>query len=178
MSEPTVAEYFTTTVPAAFRAAMVESSAPAADLTVNYTVTGEQGGVYGLQIQGNAIEVVPGGITPNDMHVTLTHESWHDALAHGVSEQFIDYLQRGKAEVVKGLQGAVQMELTHSDGSTSESHVVFGGSAEPELTIRMTAEDYAAMMRGDLNGNMAFMTGRLKFEGSLPLLMKLGALGG
>jgi putative sterol carrier protein len=32
------------------------------------------------------------------------------------------------------------------------------------------------MLSGELNGQMAFMTGKLKFEGSLPLLMQVGAL--
>ena len=40
----------------------------------------------------------------------------------------------------------------------------------------MTADNYEAMMRGDLNGQMAFLTGKLKVEGSLPLLMQIGAL--
>jgi putative sterol carrier protein len=42
--------------------------------------------------------------------------------------------------------------------------------------LRMTNEDYGAMLSGELNGQMAFMTGKLKFEGSLPLLMQVGAL--
>ena len=50
------------------------------------------------------------------------------------------------------------------------------GPPEPVVTLRMTDDDYAAMMRGELNGQMAFMTGKLKFEGSLPLLMQIGAL--
>jgi putative sterol carrier protein len=40
----------------------------------------------------------------------------------------------------------------------------------------MNSDDYAAMMRGDLNGQMSFLTGKLQFEGSLPLLMQVCAL--
>jgi putative sterol carrier protein len=40
----------------------------------------------------------------------------------------------------------------------------------------MAADDYTAMMRGELNGQMAFLTGKLKFDGNLPLLMQVGAL--
>ncbi len=179
MSEPTVDAYFTQTIPELYRAAMTDTAAQdQPELTVTYTITGEQSGSYGLRMQGEQIAVVPGGIEPSDMYVELTYAAWRDAISHGMTEQFIDYARRRKIEIVKGLQGTVQMELTHSDDSTSESQVVFGGQTEPMLAIRMTADDYAAMMRGDLNGNMAFMTGRLKFEGSLPLLMKLGGLSG
>ena len=67
-------------------------------------------------------------------------------------------------------------ELTRSDDSLWHSTTVFGGQAEPALKVMMTSDDYKAMMSGELNSQMAFLTGKLKFEGSLPMLMQLGAL--
>ncbi|HMO60228.1 MAG TPA: SCP2 sterol-binding domain-containing protein, partial [Roseiflexaceae bacterium] len=72
----------------------------------------------------------------------------------------------------------VGLELDRDDGSTYETTITFADQEEPAVVISMTTDDYAAMMSGELNGNMAFMTGKLRFEGSLPLLLKLGALSG
>ena len=60
--------------------------------------------------------------------------------------------------------------------SFSPDGAMIDAAAEPEVTLHMTADDYVAMMRGELNGQMAFLTGKLKFDGNLPLLMQVGAL--
>lgn len=177
----TPAEYFQTTVPEQF-AARIESAPPEAAeqpaLTATYVITGDGGGTFGLRAHGKTIEFVPDGIAGSDMQTTMTIENWRRAIEDGETNPFVDNFCRGKAEVVKSLKGAVRLDLTRADGSTYEDRTIFNSDEEPEVTLRMTADDYAAMMRGDLNGQMAFMTGKLKFEGSLPLLMQIGALSG
>lgn len=173
--------YFSTTLPAQYVAALAGASEDVLgqpELTVTYVVSGEDGGTYGLRAQGANIEYVAGGVEPCDMRVQIEAEQLEKAIAQGVEEAFVDYVLRGKVSVIKGLKGLVKQELTRSDGSTYENDVVFGGQEEPEVTLRMDAEDYVAMMRGELNSQMAFITGKLKFEGSLPLLMNLGGLAG
>jgi len=178
-STPT--EYFQTTVLEQFAAKIENAPSGAVDqpvLTATYVITGEGGGTFGLRAHGKAIEFVPDGIVGSDMQTTMTVENWRRAVEDGETNPFVDNYCRGKAEVVKSLKGAVALDLTRADGSTYEDRTIFNGEEEPEVTLRMTADDYAAMMRGDLNGQMAFMTGKLKFEGSLPLLMQIGALSG
>ena len=85
-------------------------------------------------------------------------------------------MQRGKVQVVQNLKGTVNLELTRDDGSLWHSTMVFGNQADPTLTMMMSKADYDAMLSGELNGQMAFLTGKLKFDGSLPLLMQIGAL--
>src|SRR5262245_61577701 len=110
------------------------------------------------------------------MHVVMSFDDWRIMTESGSSDMFVDYVQRGKVMVVKGLKGAVDLELTRSDDSLWHSTIVFGGQAEPALTLMMSNDDYQAMLSGELNSQMAFLTGKLKFEGSLPLLMQIGAL--
>jgi putative sterol carrier protein len=40
----------------------------------------------------------------------------------------------------------------------------------------MTAPDYVSMANGDLKGQMAFMTGKLKVSGNMMLAMKMQSL--
>jgi putative sterol carrier protein len=171
-------QYFEQVVPQQFAAA-IESAASVADqpeLTATFDITGEDGGTYGIRINGETIEAVPGGIDGSDMRTVLSYQDWLVTVQSGATEALVDYVRRRKISVVKSLKGTVRLELTRSDGSTWESTTIFGNNDEPAVTLRMTSEDYSAMMRGELSGQMAFMTGKLKFEGSLPLLMQVGAL--
>ena len=175
------AQYYELVVPQQFAAMIAGASDDVlsqAELTATYVITGEGGGTYGLRAHGKEIEFVPGGIEGSDMLTTMTIENWRTGTENDGSDPFVGYVRRGKVEVVKSLKGTVRLELARDDGSVYESATIFGGEEEPAVTLRMNTDDYAAMMRGELNGQMAFMTGKLKFEGSLPLLMQIGSLSG
>jgi SCP-2 sterol transfer family len=172
--------YFTQTVPAQYAAALAGAPANVADqpeLSAVYEITGEGGGVYALRVAGAQIEALPSDQLPNpDMRVVMSYDDWHIFAQSDATDVLVDYMSRRKVAVVQGLKGTVRLELTRSDGGIWRSATIFGGQEEPALTLRMTNEDYHAMLSGELNGQMAFMTGKLTFEGSLPLLMQVGAL--
>ena len=178
MAEPTPAEYFGQIVPQQFAAALAGAPEAAGqpELIATYEITGAGGGIYSLRAAGTNVEVLQGGLSDADMHTTLAIEDWRANAHSGLLDPLVDYVVRRKVAVVKSLKGMVRLELERSDGSVFQSATTFGGQAEPEVTLRMAADDYAAMMRGELNGQMAFLTGKLKFDGSLPLLMQVGAL--
>src|SRR5262245_36580409 len=178
MGELTPAEYFTNVVPQQLAAALASAvdSTNQPELTAVYEITGAGGGTYGLRAIVGRVELLADGFTHADMHTTLTIEDWRRSAANGLADAVVDYVVRRKVAIVKSLKGLVRLELERSDGSLFQSATIFGGQAEPEVTLRMAADDYTAMMRGELNGQMAFLTGKLMFEGSLPLLMQVGAL--
>ncbi|MDZ4721271.1 MAG: SCP2 sterol-binding domain-containing protein [Roseiflexaceae bacterium] len=181
MSTLTPAEYYATVVPTQYSAAMANAD-PAIleqpELTASITIDGEGGGVFGLRAKGQEFEYVPGGIADADLQAVMLIDDWRVSVEHGATEVLIDYIQRRKVQIAKSLKGSVTLELDRADGSTLRTSTIFGRVTEPAVTMMMTADDYAAMLRGELNGQMAFMMGRLKFEGSLPLLMAIGALAG
>lgn len=51
-----------------------------------------------------------------------------------------------------------------------------GKHAAPNITISMKESDYLDMINGKLNGQMAFMTGKLKIAGDMGLALKLQSL--
>ena len=171
--------YFTQIVPEQYAAALAAAPANVVDqpaLSAIYEITGE-GGTYALRIAGGKIEVLPSDqLTNPDLRVVMSYDDWRSFAESDATDMLVDYMSRRKAAVVQGLKGTVQLELERSDGSIWQCATIFGGQAEPAVTLRMTNEDYKAMLNGELNGQMAFMTGKLKFEGSLPLLMQIGAL--
>lgn len=54
--------------------------------------------------------------------------------------------------------------------------VVDGVSSAADVTITMEDDDLVALMKGELNGMTAFMTGKLKIEGDMGVAMKLQSI--
>ncbi|RMF07558.1 MAG: sterol-binding protein [Alphaproteobacteria bacterium] len=48
--------------------------------------------------------------------------------------------------------------------------------ADADVTLSMSLADFENMLAGDLNPQMAFMTGKLKVTGDMALAMQLGQL--
>jgi putative sterol carrier protein len=59
---------------------------------------------------------------------------------------------------------------------TTEGGCVTAGDGEADCNIDIEAEDLMAIISGELNGQMAFMTGKLKVTGDMMLAMKLGEI--
>ncbi|MEM8532984.1 MAG: SCP2 sterol-binding domain-containing protein [Chloroflexota bacterium] len=174
-----VAEYFERVVPELISSGMADASSDVTEqpeFTAVYDITGADGGLYGIRIHNGTVEVTSGDIPESDMRTTVSVEDWRQGMTADDIDPAIHYALRGKVRVIQGLKGALKVDLTREDDSNYESTILFGNTDTPEVTILMTAEDYVAMMRGDLNSQMAFMTNKLKFEGSLPLLMQMQAL--
>ena len=50
------------------------------------------------------------------------------------------------------------------------------GDDDADVTLTASRETFEGLLSGDVNPTMAFMTGKLKVDGSMPTAMKLGAL--
>lgn len=59
---------------------------------------------------------------------------------------------------------------------TGENNVVSTTDGEADCTVTVTPEDLGALMRGDLNPVMAFMSGKIKVKGDMGVAMKLQSL--
>ena len=84
---------------------------------------------------------------------------------------------------MKGVTAVYQFELSGDDGGVfhaavddGKATVVEAAHDSPNITITMTAEDFAAMLDGKLNATSAFMDGKLKVKGDMSLAMKLQSL--
>lgn len=54
--------------------------------------------------------------------------------------------------------------------------VAKGEASAPNCTVTMVDDDFLALLSGKLNGQMAFMTGKLKVAGDFGLALKLESL--
>ena len=87
------------------------------------------------------------------------------------------------AEGTTGLKATIQFTLTGDgggnyylqidDGTCSTSE---GTCPDPQMSVTIGAKDYLQLVRGTLDGEKAFMTGKLKIAGDMGLAMKLRSL--
>ncbi len=83
-----------------------------------------------------------------------------------------------------GLTATVQLRISGDSGGDwtlsirdGKLDVRRGTSENPDMTITMKDKDYVDLVNGDLSGQKAFMTGKLKFKGDMNLGLKLQRLG-
>ena len=62
--------------------------------------------------------------------------------------------------------------LSVKDGKAT---VAAGEAPSPNCTVSMAEGDFLDMVAGRLNGQMAFLTGKLKVAGDMGLALKLGS---
>ncbi|MEL6186510.1 MAG: SCP2 sterol-binding domain-containing protein [Myxococcota bacterium] len=67
--------------------------------------------------------------------------------------------------------GMWSLDLTKPGGEVKE-----GAIDDPNLTVTMKADDFVKLVDGSLNAQMAFMSGKLKIKGDMPLALKLQSI--
>jgi putative sterol carrier protein len=102
-----------------------------------------------------------------------------------VRDTFAAMPSRFRPERAQGLRAVIQYDITGPEGGTYHVDIADGRcglhegpAAAPQLTITMAAEDWLAMLAGKLNGQVAFMSGKLKHTGDMSLLMRLPGMFG
>ena len=101
-------------------------------------------------------------------------------------KEFFEKVLSSKFDVNKaaGVDAVIQMNITGPNGGdwiviikNQKLEVQQGIHPSPSISIRMADTDYMDMVNGKLSGERAFMTGKLKFRGSMAVGMKLKEIG-
>ena len=83
---------------------------------------------------------------------------------------------RAKVGSDSGLDATVKFVIDdgviYVDGRSSPN-TVSNEDLEAECTITMSSEDFEALLAGELDPTMAFMTGKLKVDGNMSVAMNL-----
>ena len=87
------------------------------------------------------------------------------------------------ADAAKGMNSTIQFKLSGDGGGDyyvtikdGTAEVGQGTHASPNMTMTLAAQDYVDLIGGKLNGQMAFMSGKLKIAGDMGLAMKMQTL--
>ena len=106
-----------------------------------------------------------------------------DAAPTTCKEVFTMMPSRLNKDAAKGLKAIYQFDLSGDGGgkwavyvNDGTCEVKEGADPSPNITISMTAQDYLDMTSGKLNGQMAFMSGKLRIAGDMGLALRLQSL--
>jgi len=104
-------------------------------------------------------------------------------LPETVKEYFEAMPSQFKSDKAAGMTATYQFDITGDGGGKWYANIENGkwttaeGEAEnPDITLTVSAADWLDIVSGKLDGQMAFMTGKLKIKGDMSLAMKLKSL--
>ncbi len=80
------------------------------------------------------------------------------------------------AKVSGGFDGVAKFVITGEGAIMLDGTGVRAGDEEADVTLTASAEVFRAILDGEMNPTMAFMTGKLSVDGSMGLAMKLGSV--
>jgi len=87
------------------------------------------------------------------------------------------------ADAAKGMNSTIQFKLSGDGGGDYYVEIKDGAAtvspgvhASPNMTMSLAASDYVDLIGGKLNGQMAFMSGKLKIAGDMGMAMKMQTL--
>ncbi len=106
-------------------------------------------------------------------------------MADSVKEIFDAMSGAFNADKAAGMNAVYQWDVT-GDGGGKWNAVIADGAItvsegendSPNITITVAAQDWLDITNGKLDGQMAFMSGKLKVKGDMSLAMKMKTLFG
>jgi putative sterol carrier protein len=101
-------------------------------------------------------------------------------------KEIFEHLEEGfQSDKAEGVDAIFQFDLTGDNGGkywvkvqNKKPEVHQGQHDNPTMTLTSSADDYIAIVNGELAPMSAFMQGRVKVKGDMGLAMKLQAMFG
>ncbi|MBZ0298257.1 MAG: SCP2 sterol-binding domain-containing protein [Anaerolineae bacterium] len=100
-----------------------------------------------------------------------------------VAQLFTSMAENFDPARAEGVNATIQFDLSGDNGGLywvkmfdGQAESGSGQAASPNMTLRASADDWAAVATGEMNPMQAFMSGKLKIQGDMGLAMKLQSL--
>ena len=174
-------QFFEHFLPAGFEAEKGGGATVPQDFSMQYHITGPGGGDWHVEIKDGKMSTRKGSA---DAVLTfkLSIDDFLDAVLsrNGAAPAVLLPANRpGRPDNsgrVKTIKGTIAQELARESGDPFKLEMMFNGAAAPRTVLKMKLADFVAMQEGRLNGQEAFMTGRLRIEGDMAFMMQVAAL--
>ena len=188
-------------LPEAFAEADLPDDVRNSDVRLGLCLEGAGGGEWVLQIESGALRVLAAPRDETAFTFVQSVDDWRGALWEGrggaIGQAAAGLFRPGARSAAAGPAGvgatpspAALEQMRALDGLVRI--VVMGGQggdfavgfklgpgaipAQPSATLSLSADDAAAMQRGELDPLAAFMAGRIRVEGDMTLVMQMQAI--
>jgi putative sterol carrier protein len=174
-------QFFEQLLPMGFAAQRDAGVSAPRDFTMQYRISGAGGGEWFVSIADGQMSTRKGG---GEAIVTfaLSLDDWRDAVLARDGATLAVILPQNRpgrpdnSGRAKQLKGTMAVELAREAKEPMKIEMTFNNAATPRTVMKMKLPDYVAMQEGRLNGQEAFMTGKLRVEGDMGFLMQIAAL--
>lgn len=129
---------------------------------------------------GKDLKVTKGSINEPNFTLIVSENDWRDAVTgkfNAWADDFTgdpnSFMDTRNYEVLMSMTGTINMNLRKKDGVNFPLRLIFNGEKSPAVTINMDMLDALQLMNKTTTGLELLMKGKLKFTGSIVLLMKL-----
>ncbi len=100
-----------------------------------------------------------------------------------IFEQKLPERLKARADKIANLKAVYQFDVTGEGGGTwvldltqPGGKITAGPSDTAKCTVTIESSNFVKLIEGNLNPQMAFMTGKLKVKGDMGLALKLGTI--
>ena len=100
-----------------------------------------------------------------------------------VTEALEGMIRHFRPEAARGMNTVIQLNISGEDGgpryikiANGQAELVVGAADNPNVTLSVSAQDWLDVSIGKLDGTKAFMTGKLKVQGDMGVMMKFPQL--
>jgi hypothetical protein len=189
-------------LPKAFAEADLPAEARASDVRLGVRLEGAGGGEWVLQVEGGALRVLASPRDDTAFTFVQSVDDWRGALWEGrggaIGRAAAGLFRPGAnaaagagpgsmgatpspaaLEQMRALNGLVRIVVQGGEGGDFAVGFKLGPGAipaQPTTTLSIAAADAAAMERGELDPLAAFMSGRIRVEGDMTLVMQMQAI--
>lgn len=131
---------------------------------------------------GTEVEVIDGGIETPMLILRMSEDVWRASIigkVEGVLDRFVDPSQITdpvRFDKLTKTKGTLNVKLKTDDGEPMSFSLIFGASETPSGDLSMRLKAWVKLLAGKANGPMLFMTGKLRFKGELPFLLRMQSL--
>jgi putative sterol carrier protein len=93
-----------------------------------------------------------------------------------MSEMFDADVKALSAKLSGGFDGIAKFVIPGEGAIMLDGQGVRAADEEADVTLTAEADVFRAILDGEMNPTMAFMTGKLKVDGNMGMAMKLGSV--
>ncbi|MGE0681341.1 MAG: SCP2 sterol-binding domain-containing protein [Candidatus Binatia bacterium] len=155
--------------------------------SVRIVVEGDNGGTWHLNVNKGEMTVTtePVFLPVMTVYQPRGYFDWAVSMATGSglfgpsARNNQGELTKSRLDRLKRLKGLLQFTFTHLPDGSEQSFCIHFGDGErpttPQTVLTMKADDAQKLAQGELNPQVAFMSGVIKVTGDMALAMQFGA---